>query len=82
MLISAAVAFIIACSCRIGELQEKLAVKSEAAVELEEQKREHEEKIKQLEASKAQVEMKLAQTQQKVRAIMCFCELPRYMAIE
>lgn len=40
--------------------------RSEAAVLLEEQKKEQEEKIRQLEASKAQVEQAL-QAQQKVR---------------
>ena len=51
--------------CRIGELEEQLVKRSEAAVLLEEQKKEQEEKIRQLEASKAQVEQAL-QAQQKV----------------
>ena len=50
---------------RIGELEEQLVKRSEAAVLLEEQKKEQEEKIRQLEASKAQVEQAL-QAQQKV----------------
>lgn len=51
--------------CRIGKLEEQLVKRSEAAVLLEEQKKEQEEKIRQLEASKAQVEQAL-QAQQKV----------------
>ena len=50
---------------RIGELEEQLVKRSEAAILLEEQKKEQEEKIRQLEASKAQVEQAL-QAQQKV----------------
>lgn len=50
---------------RIGELEEQLVKRSEAAVLLEKQKKEQEEKIRQLEASKAQVEQAL-QAQQKV----------------
>lgn len=50
---------------RIGELEDQLVKRSEAAVLLEEQKKEQEEKIRQLEASKAQVEQAL-QAQQKV----------------
>ena len=53
--------------CRIGELEARLERKNEAAVLLEEQKREQEEKIKELEASKLKVEQALAQAQQKVR---------------
>lgn len=52
--------------CRISDLEEQLVKRSEAAVLLEEQKKEQEEKIRQLEASKAQVEQAL-QNQQKVR---------------
>ena len=50
---------------RIGELEEQLVKRSEAAILLEKQKKEQEEKIRQLEASKAQVEQAL-QAQQKV----------------
>ena len=56
---------VIYCTYRIGELEEQLVKRSEAAVLLEEQKKEQEEKIRQLEASKAQVEQAL-QAQQKV----------------
>ena len=53
---------------RIGELESRLEKKNEAAVLLEEQKREQEEKIKELEASKLKIEQALAQAQEKVRS--------------